>query len=120
MTKFNVGDRVRATRVYANGDRDITEFTVVGFEEDESYLEGYHHEFFLKETDETFEILEAAPVPEPTGVGAVVEFENMLERVSVVVVRDAYGRWIGPECSVWSWTAILQGEPKVLSEGVEL
>lgn len=118
MTKFNVGDRVRVTETYDNGDRDIAEFTVTYLTD--AYVEGRHHEFFLGDTHETFEILETAPVPEPTGVGAVVDFEQAHRGVSVVVVRDAYGRWIGPECSVWSWTAILQGEPKVLSEGVEL
>lgn len=113
MTYFK-GDRVRVTHRKGNGNLAIQEFTIT---EDGPHPCGDGIDL-NSGGPWTIEVLKKAPVPEPTGFGAVVEFEDPLERIGVRAVRTGWG-WTDTDGRDWAWAVISDAGVRVLSEGIE-
>lgn len=112
---YRKGDRVRVTHTKGNGDKIIHEFTITQ-DGPEPRGDGVDMD---RSGPWSIEVLEKAPVPEPQGFGALVEFEDRLNGLRTLAVRSTGGAWYDIDGYNWSWTVISEGAPRVLNEGVE-
>lgn len=121
MHDFKVGDRVRAVSTRSSGDTVTHEFTVISV--GGNSIQSSEWYFYLNGSyaDEAVEytLLKRAPLAEPTNVGAVVLFEDPLERVRQPATHIGWGRWVDPNMKVWSWKVIAANDCVVLGPGVE-
>lgn len=120
MSNYQVGDRVRVTNRHPNGDKAVYEVTVSGTEIGGDYIKAEYYSLYTGNPHTTVELLERPAPPEPTGVGAVVQFENPLEVLRTLAVRSASGLWLTDSRTPWAWGVIAENDPVVLSEGVHL
>lgn len=71
-----VGDRIRVTDNFPNGDLQVREFTVTRISYSDWFESDYVGVYLSGESfpaHRTWEITSRVPIPEPTGIGAVIE-----------------------------------------------
>lgn len=113
-------DRVRVT---LPGEKTVLEFVVVEYNPDEECV-GDGRIFALYgweikgDLNATIELLERAPEPEPTGVGAVVTFLDPHEGIEHTAVRTLNRMWVDEDTRGWSWPVIAANLLRIPSPGV--
>lgn len=118
MTDIKVGDRIRAER------KDVTVEGVVSHVDDYGIDVG--SVVAVSDDDWTITVLERAPIPEPKGLGAVVEFDHRhvghVRAVRNENLAPAQGSWRDADGGWWTWSAISRDgmNIEILSEGVDV
>lgn len=96
--EVKVGDRVRSTRVYPSGTRQIWEYTVTLADRDS--WESKVVAFYADDDLWTHELIERPAPSEPTGLMAVVEVDDRL------FTRLDDGCWVDRDSRLWSWKGV--------------